>query len=139
MRKLTKAECLLLQKNPNVLKTTTSHIIYKPSFKIKALQLSEEGISPKEIFSTHGLGFDFFNEHYFRTCIKRWKRIVRTTGQKGLTRELRGRMASGGGRPKKAKDIKSLTLKELQALAQVQYEVIEDLKKRKALASKNSK
>ena len=105
---------------------------------MKALKLNEEGITAQEIFSLHGLNFNFFNEHYFKTCMKRWKRISKLKGQKGLTQELRGRLL-GGGRPRKAKDIKSLSKKDLQALAQVQYEVIEDLKKRTALAKKNSK
>jgi len=138
MRKLSKAECLLLKSNPNVLKTTTSHVVFKVSFKIKALKLNEEGMSAEEIFSMHGLNFDFFNEHYFRTCIKRWKKVSKLNGQRGLTQELRGRSLRGG-RPRKAKDIKSLSKKDLLALAQVQYEVIEDLKKRKALAKKSLK
>lgn len=136
MRKLTTTQRKLLLSNPNVLKTTTSHVVYKPSFKIKALKLNDDGVSPKEIFLEHGLNFDFFNEDYFRTCIKRWKRITRLKGQKGFMKELRGSSTGGGGRPQKEKDIKSLSLKELQTLAQVQYEVIEELKKRKALAKK---
>lgn len=136
MRKLTKIECKRLLENPNVLKTTTSHVIYKPSFKVLALKLNEEGMLAKDIFASQGLNFNFFNEHYFKTCIKRWKRIKNESGEKGLIKDNRGRSSSRRGRPRKEKDIKTLSVKELQTLVQVQYEVIEELKKRKALAKK---
>lgn len=133
MQKLTSHQRKILEKSPHVEGTTESHVIYGAEFKLKAIKLSIEGMSPKEIFYSHGLDFDFFNEYYFSANLKRWRKIYEQYGEDGFKQERRGR-ALGGGRPKKTLD--NLSMNDLKVIIEIQKGVIEELKKRKALAKK---
>lgn len=134
MKKLTKQQRQEFEKNPNVLKTTASHVVFKPEFKLAATKLYEEGMSPREIFARHGLDFDFLNEWYFSSNLKRWRQIYRKKKGEGVfTAERRGKNSTG--RPKKI-SVKDLSKNDLEALVNIQARIIEELKKRKALAKK---
>lgn len=134
MKKLTKQQRHEFEKNPNVLKTTTSHVVFKPEFKLIAAKLYEEGVSPKEVFARYGLDFNFLNEWYFSSNLKRWRNLSRNkNGDDAFTIERRGKKTTG--RPKKI-NVKDLSKSDLEALVNIQGRIIDELKKRKALARK---
>jgi transposase len=133
MKKLTKQQRQDFEKNPNVLKTTDSHVVFRPEFKLKAVKLCDEGMSPKEVFASHGLDFDYLNEGYFRSNIKRWRAVYRKKKEGSFSNEQRGRKATG--RPKQI-SVKDLSRNDLEAFVSIQARIIEELKKRRALARK---
>lgn len=131
MRKLTSLQKKVLEKSPHVLRTTDSHVIYSAEFKLLAIKRYDEGFGPAEIFEEYGLKFDFFNHEYYPTNLKRWRKIFQKHGESGFSVENRGRE----GRPSRV-TIDDLSLNELKALVEIQRDVIEQLKKKKALAKK---
>ena len=133
MKKLTKQQRIDFEKNSSVLKTTASHVVFTSEFKLKAVKLCDEGMSPREFFASHGLDFNFLNEGYFRSNIKRWRAVYRRKKEDGFSTKRRGRKATG--RPKKI-SIKDLSKNDLAALVSIQARIIEELKKRRALARK---
>lgn len=122
-----------LLKSGNVEKITDHQVIFKPSFKTKAVEEYLKGTKPDDIFLSHGISPQFFEAQYCRLCIKRWKKKYSEQGKDSLKLETRGSGATG--RPKKD-DLDDLTYVELKALVQIQREVIEGIKKMRALAKK---
>lgn len=121
----------ILLENPNVLKITENHLVFIPEFKVKAVEFFLKGMSPEEIFISHGFNPAYFEKDYFRLAIKRWRLKYETDGKDSLTEETRG----STGRPK-AIDIDDFTIDDLRALVFIQDEIINEIKKKRALAKK---
>lgn len=124
-----------LLKNPNVEKITEKHVVFTSKFKIIAVELYFDGKSPKQIFEDAGVKTHYFKAQYFQLCIKKWKKKYLEQGKDSFSIELRG--SSKVGRPKK-ENLEELTYEELKAVVEIQREVIEELKKRKALVKTKS-
>ena len=124
-----------LLKNPNVEKITEKHVVFTSKFKVKAVELYFDGKSPNRIFEDTGIKIHYFKPNYPQLCIKKWKKKYLEKGKESFDIELRG--SSKVGRPKK-ENLNELTYKELRAVIDIQREVIEELKKRKALVKKKS-
>lgn len=119
--------------NPNVQSLSESTISFKPAFKIKAVKQYLAGKSPIQIFMEADLPVEYFKDDYCRCCIKKWVKKYEAEGEESLKLDLRG--SGNSGRPK-GERLEELTYDELLALVEIQKEVIEDLKKKKALAKK---
>lgn len=121
----------ILLENPNVLKITENHLVFVPEFKIQAVEFFLKGMTPDEIFISHGFNPDFFEKDYFRLAIKRWRIKYETHGKDSLIEETRGNL----GRPKST-DLDDFTIDDLRALVYIQDEIINEIKKKRALAKK---
>ena len=124
-----------LQGNRWVERITDSQIIYTYKFKIEAVEEYLRGGTPEKIFKEAGIPVELLVKDYARNCLKRWVKQYKEHGLEALKEDKRG-TAKGPlkGRPKKIDD--DLTYEELKAIVQIQTEVIETLKKRRALAQK---
>ena len=132
MHKITNYQAKVLLKNPNVVKVTTSHVVYTAKFKIQCVKRSFDGVSDEKIFEDAGIPIHFFKKDYTKYCLKRWRKKYQEEGAKSFDQERRGA-------PSATRSSKDLTYEELLAVVEIQREVIEELKKRKALAKKKSK
>lgn len=87
-----------LATNEHVVNCSERSITFSTAFKELAVrQYEDEGLTPREIFQQVGIDLDVIGWDAPGECIKRWRRIVRNKGVKGLT-ESRG--SNGSGRPK---------------------------------------
>lgn len=133
MQELSDYQRRILSKNPNVKKITEKHVVYTSNFKIRAVESYISGKSPDAIFESSGIDPKFFISDYCQSCIKRWKKKYLEKGEESFEIEKRG--SSTIGRPKK-ENLDKLTYEELQAIVEIQQGVIEELKKKRALARK---
>ena len=133
MQNLTDYQRRLLIKNPNVEKITEKHVVYKSKFKIKAIEKYLNGWRPDEIFEDAGIDPSYFINGYCQSCIKRWKKKYFEEGKESLKKSQTGRKATG--RPKSI-NTEEMTVEELKAMVEIQHEVIDMLKKNRALAKK---
>lgn len=133
--KLSQEVLISLKGNRWVERITDSQIIYTYKFKMEAVEEYLRGNSPEEIFKEAGIPVELLKKDYARHCLKRWVKQYKEHGLEALKGDKRG-TAKGPlkGRPKKIDD--DLTYEELKAIIQIQTEVIETLKKRRALAQK---
>src|SRR6056297_3203666 len=116
-----------LEKNPNVLRVGKT-ISYSPEFKVKAVELREQGYSIREIFEDNGLYY--YNPRSYE-YIKKWSQQYKTNGKEYFFKETRGRNANGkSGRPKKVEltDRDKVLIQE--RIIEAQKQEIENLKKR---------
>lgn len=133
MQNFTPLQKKVLLGNPNVLKITENHLVFQPEFKVKAVDFYLRGMTADEIFIAHGFDPSFFEEGYFRFNLKRWKLKYELKGKDSLLEEDRGRNATG--RPKSI-DLDEYTVEDLKAIVYIQDQIIEEVKKKKALAKK---
>lgn len=133
MQNLSKAHKKALLENPNVVKITESHVVFTPKFKLKAVELYLSGTSPKEVFLSHGIDPAMFIHEFCRNCIKRWLGKYQLEGKNAFSVETRG--SGTPTRPVKS-NLDSYSMDDLKSIILVQEEMIEELKKRKALARK---
>lgn len=131
MQNFTPHQKKVLLENPNVLKITDSHLVFTSEFKIKAVEFFLKGMTAEEIFTSHGFDPNYFENEYFRYSIKRWKLKYESEGRDSLKEETRGNL----GRPKSV-DLDNYSIEDLRAIVFIQDEIIEELKKKKALAKK---
>ena len=134
MQNFTEAQKRKLLKNPNVLKLTAKQVIFKSTFKVKAVQLLFDGLPPNQIFIKHDLDPSFFTKEYCRDLLKKWKIKYLEEGKDSLMLEKRGRGLGGGRKPKL--DLDSMDKEDLKSIIATQKEMIVELKKIKALAKK---
>jgi hypothetical protein len=73
-----------LRLNPCVFNCTTSSVNYTVEFKKRALELSDNGISAKEIWLRSDFDTSWWRKGYFRETIRDWKKIVAQKGIEGL-------------------------------------------------------
>ncbi len=124
-----------LSGNRWVERVTESQIIYTYKFKIEAVEEYLRGGSPEEIFRACDIPTELLKKNYARDCLKRWIKQYKEQGLSALKEDKRGTSKGPGkGRPRKLD--RTLTYEELEAIVQIQTEVIEVLKKRRALAQK---
>lgn len=76
-------------------------IAYSKNFKIRAVKLYNDGLTPTEIFRKEGFDLNVIGKDKPKECLKRWNKVYRAKGEEGLIIETRGRL---GGRPKKPED-----------------------------------
>jgi transposase len=133
MHELSESQRQELLKNPHVEKITDKFVSYTSIFKIKAVELYLEGQHPDKIFLDAQIPIHFFRKDYPRYNIKRWKKKYQERGAESLKQDGRG--SGSSGRPRK-ESLDELTYDELLTIVEIQREVIEDLKKRNALAKK---
>ena len=136
MHALTPKQRSKLLSNRNVQAATEKTVIFRPDFKIKAVHLYLEGVSPDQIFEDEGIPLDYFQDDYCRSCIKRWLEKLNTEGEDALRSDERGRGATG--RPPE-ENLEDLTYDELLSLVEIQQEALNDIRKQNALARKKKK
>lgn len=122
-----------LQENPNIQKITEKHVVFTTKFKIKSVEAYLKGFSAKEIFENAQINLDYFKPLYAKFCIKKWKKKYIEDGKESFSIDKRG--SGSSGRPKK-ENLDELTYEELRAVVEIQRGVIEELKKKRALAKK---
>lgn len=127
MDQLSKDQKQKLLKNPNVEKITEIHVVFKSSFKIKAVELYLDGKRPKNIFKEAHIPLQYFKDRFCDSCLKRWKKQYIDKGPDGLRSYDRGQ-GEKTGRPKKP------TYEELEAIVAIQREALGYAKKKQALA-----
>jgi len=133
MQELSDYQRRVLLKNPNVEKITEKHILYSAKFKVKALKEYFNGKSANKIFEEAGINPKFFVKKYCNSCLKRWKKKSIEQGNESFKVDARGSCTPG--RPRK-ENLDDYSYEELQAIIEIQSEVIEGLKKKRALAKK---
>ena len=136
MDHLTDDQRRILLKNPNVIELTDKHIHFHPDFKIKVVSMYQDGISPVSIFEAHGFDLSFFKERYVDYTVKRWRLKALKFGIDSLRKSGTGIDASG--RPRK-ENLEHFTREELLTILYLQAEMLDDIKKMKALARKKKK
>lgn len=100
-RIFTKDEIGELSKNENIAKCSERSITYSKDFKIEAVKLYEQGLTPADIFRQAGLDINLIGRKVPKDCLRRWNRIYRTRGEEGLITAAKKKK---GGRPKKPRD-----------------------------------
>lgn len=111
-RIFTKQQVKQLLSNKNVSGCSERSITYSKDFKIKAVKLYKQGLTPREIFRQAGFDLNAISRDQPKECLKRWNKIWGTKGEGGLAAETRGRT----GRPKKTKDLSDVDkIKRLEA------------------------
>ena len=136
MQSFTPKQRSKLLSNRNVQAATEKTVTFTPDFKIKAVHLYLEGISPDQIFEDAGIPLNYFQDDYCRLCIKRWVEKFNSDGEDSLRLDERGRGATG--RPPED-NLEDLTYDELLALVEIQQEALDDVRKQNALARKKKK
>jgi transposase-like protein len=97
-KKFTKVQIEELLKNKNVVRCKKT-IVYNKDFKIKAVKLYKQGLSPQEIFQQAGFDLLAIGRKKPGNLIRDWSIICRKKGTQGLRIETRGK-GKGGGRHK---------------------------------------
>ena len=117
-KKYTDQEKEILSKNHNIIKVGERNITYSKEFQIRAIKEHENGKTPIQIFNEADINISILGSENPKSCIKRWKKIYRKLGEKGLLEDKRGQ-GKGGGRPR----IKELTPEEelKRAKARIAY------------------
>ena len=123
-----------LLENPNVESITESHVHFKGEFKIWAVENYLKGIRPNDLFIDAGIDLSFFEEKYAYSCLKRWKKKYMNEGKASLREISTGKNASG--RPKIEK-LEDLSKEQLIELVQMQRDMMDEIKKLRALAKKS--
>jgi transposase len=78
--------------NKNIIKCSSKSITFSPDFKLKAVkQYYENGYSPNMIFRGAGFDLNTFKKSKPKDCLKRWRKIYNTKGEKSLLTESRGK------------------------------------------------
>jgi len=127
MNRFTEKQKEEILKNPNVLKISDEHLVFTPEFKIKALKLHFKGMSTDHILLACDFELDWFGPEYFQKRLYKWKAIYEKHGKNAFTEERRGKKATG--RPSHL-SLDDFSINDLKALALIQNEIIEDLKKK---------
>jgi hypothetical protein len=131
--KLNKDIHLALKGNRWIERITESQIVYTYEFKVLAIEEFLRGVSAEEIFRSAEIPLNFLKPNYARDCLKRWLVQYRKHGLESLKVDKRGTTKGPTmGRPRKHD--RNLTYEELKVIVEIQSEVIEALKKKKALA-----
>jgi len=88
--------------NKNIARCSEKSITYHRDFKIRAVnQYQDEGLSAIQIFKRAGFNVDVIGRKTSKHCLGDWRKIFKTKGIDGLTKEQRG----GPGRRHSVKDL----------------------------------
>jgi hypothetical protein len=82
--KYTKEQMDKFKNNPCVFNCTERLINYTYEFKLRAIELQKQGISPKEICERSGFEISIWRKTYFYETINDWKKIIKRSGTEGL-------------------------------------------------------
>lgn len=88
-RIFTKKQLIELSKHKSIISCTTKSITFSKAFKIRAVKKYRWGLSPREIFKKSGLDLTIIGRDIPKESIRRWKKIYKAKGEKGLS-ESRG-------------------------------------------------
>lgn len=102
-----------LRKNKYVLRCSGKSITYTKDFKLHAINLYDQGQTSSEIFRGAGFDLGVIGRDQPRECMKRWRKIFRTNGTRGLS-EQRG-INGRAGRPKTKGVTEADRIKRLEA------------------------
>jgi transposase len=80
-----KEQIALLKQHPCVFGCSERSIHYTYEFKVRALKLHKEGISPKEIWIRAGFDPGIWKQNYTYSTVKDWERMVERNGLDSLT------------------------------------------------------
>lgn len=127
MAELSDSDRKRLLKNKHVLKITAERITYTAEFKIHAVKENFKGKTPSAIFREAGIELSHFGADYPKDCLKRWRRMHKDRGEKGLKENLQGKNSTG--RPKKEFDPQDLdSMKERIAYLEAENEFLKKLR-----------
>ncbi len=101
-----------LLRNKNIKRCSERSITFSTDFKTNAVKLYEQGLTSTEIFRQAGFDLNMTGRDTPKDCLRRWNKIVRKKGLKGLS-EVRGKKSRG--RPKTKNLTKTDTIKRLEA------------------------
>jgi len=102
-----------LLENQNITKCSPKTITYSKEFKLLAVKrYYDDGYSPRMIFEEAGLDLDVIGKYRAKECIRRWRNIYNSKGEKGLDEENRGKLSK---RPKTKFKNKDEEIKYLRA------------------------
>jgi transposase-like protein len=88
-----------LLNNPNVLRCSEKSITWHKDFKLTAVKLYQEGLSPSAIFTRAGFNLVLIGKNIPKWCLQRWRKTFQRKGEVGLM--VDGRSANNPhGRPK---------------------------------------
>jgi hypothetical protein len=118
-RIFTEYEMRILGSNPNVLKVTEKGITYQPAFKLHAVSSYAKGRTPTQIFLDAGFDIHLIGKEKPKDCLRRWRQVYTSLGEKGLVHERRG--SQSGGRPPK----KELTIEDKLRRAEARVKLLE--------------
>lgn len=104
----TEKQIAYLMKNPCVFGCTTHFINYTYEFKVRALELHKQGISPNEIWKRSGFDISLWKKNYCNDTVKDWRRLVKRGGLQKLN--AKGGVQSDGGTKAEREKIKRLEL-----------------------------
>lgn len=120
MKGLSLTDIQILKSSPYIEKITDKHVIFTQIFKSLVLEHPIEGMTRQEIFN-HLLGVDCFDKDFVDSCLGRWRRKLRNSGN--LTPDKKG-----------VKKLSvNMTIEEMKAEIAYQKEIISHLKKLRGL------
>ncbi len=134
MSQITSENRSRILRHPDVVRITEKHIVFSAQFRAEVLRLRREGFTFPEILVRSGFRASDFDPSYLRHCIKRWRKQERLQVSGKAKKENRGRPK--GSKSKNFKTLENLSPQDLKSIILVQEEMINELKKRKALAAK---
>tara|TARA_B110000211_G_C13828213_1_gene442351 strand:+ start:198 stop:605 length:408 start_codon:yes stop_codon:yes gene_type:complete len=133
MQTLSDYQKKVLLKSKVIEKFTEQHVIFTSSFKIKAVEAYLAGKDPNDIFTNAGIDVSFFTKRYPTGAIRKWKDTYIRYGKESLKA---GRKKTKPVNTMTKANLDKLSYDELRAVVDIQKEVIESLKKKRALAKK---
>jgi len=84
--KFSREEIAQLNENPSVFHCTEHFVSYSYEFKKRALELSTEGVTARDIWLRSGFDISKWRPSYFRETLRDWRKIVAKRGLEGLLR-----------------------------------------------------
>lgn len=96
-RLFTQEQIASLLKNKRVIRASERSITYSASFKLAAVKLYQEGLSPSEVFREAGFSLALIGRKTPKWLLTRWRKKYNMKGAGGLQKDGRG--SHGGGRP----------------------------------------
>jgi hypothetical protein len=79
-------EIALMKGHPCVFNCTQKSVYYTYEFKVRALDLYAQGVSPKEIWRQASFPANKWKKNYFVLTLRDWKKIVARDGMEGLNK-----------------------------------------------------
>ena len=102
-----------LSKHPCVWRVSERTIHYTVEFKMRALELYEKGIKPRDIWKQAGFEVGIWKKYYCQNTLKDWRRLVKKGGLESLTKPS-GIQADGGYRRSRSPEADRVRRLELQ-------------------------
>ena len=114
-RIFTKEQIETLLQNENVAGCSERSISYRKDFKVSAIKKYQEGLAVSEIFKQAKFDINIIGRKAPKECLRRWLKVFKQKGGKGL--KVDGRTTSkSGGRPKNLANLTDQEkIKKLQA------------------------